>query len=109
MFCLNSLEKAFFFLTWKEVANMYSLLSLDYGPALTEHAIIKADLAPNLNVSTGFDISEGSPHLEALFASLQEADRIIEGKGSLQKKGYIILQQHKKKNPEDNEEQELVT
>lgn len=91
------------------MTNVYLFYLLDYGPALTEHAIIKADLVPNLNVSTGFDISEGSPHLEALFASLQEADRIIEGKGNLQKKGYIILQQHKKKNPEDNEEQELVT
>ncbi|KAF9213412.1 hypothetical protein BGZ59_005383 [Podila verticillata] len=93
----------------KDVLKKVVNTGFDYGPALTEHAIIKADLAPNLNVSTGFDISEGSPHLEALFVSLQEADRIIEGKGNLQKKGYIILQQHKKKNPEDNEEQELIT
>ncbi|KAG0340587.1 hypothetical protein BG004_006345 [Podila humilis] len=93
----------------KDVLKKIINTSFDYGPALSEHAIIKADLASNLNVSSEFDISDGSPHLEALFASLQDADRIIEGKGSLQKKGYIILQQHKKKNPEDNEEQELVT
>ncbi|KAG0329329.1 hypothetical protein BG000_000106 [Podila horticola] len=93
----------------KDVLKKVVNTGFDYGPALTEHAIIKADLTSNLNVSTGFDITEGSPHLEALFASLQDADRIIEGKGNLQRKGYIILQQHKKKNPEDNEEQELVT
>ncbi|KAG0033921.1 hypothetical protein BGZ82_005920 [Podila clonocystis] len=93
----------------KDVLKKVVNTGFDYGPALTEHAIIKADLASNLNVSTGFDIAEGSPHLEALYTSLQEADKIIEGKGSLQKKGYIILQQHNKKNPEDNEEQELVT
>ncbi|KAG0276904.1 hypothetical protein BGZ95_006853 [Linnemannia exigua] len=82
---------------------------LFYGPALTEHAIIKADLAPNTVVSSGFDTSEGSPHLEALFKSLQEADRIIENGGAIDKKGYIIMLKHKKKNPDDPDEKELVT
>ncbi|KAG0372123.1 hypothetical protein BGX24_000699 [Mortierella sp. AD032] len=82
---------------------------LFYGPALTEHAIVKADLAPNTVVSSGFDTSEGSPHLEALFKSLQEADRIIENGGNVDKKGYIIMLKHKKKNPDDPDEKELVT
>ncbi|KAF9407207.1 hypothetical protein BGZ94_002787 [Podila epigama] len=93
----------------KDVLKKVVNTAFDYGPALSEHAIIKADLAPNLVVSTAFDMSEGSPHVEALFASLQEADRIIEGNGGLEKKGYIILQQHKKTNPQNADEEELVT
>lgn len=60
-------------------------------------------------VSSGFDTSEGSPHLEALFKSLQEADNIIENGGAVDKKGYIIMLKHKKKNPDDPDEKELVT
>jgi hypothetical protein len=60
-------------------------------------------------VSSGFDTSDGSPHLEALFKSLQEADNIIENGGAADKKGYIIMLKHKKKNPDDPEEKELVT
>ncbi|KAF9969655.1 hypothetical protein BGZ73_007919 [Actinomortierella ambigua] len=81
----------------------------DYGPALAEHAILTANLSPNTIAATGFDTSEGSPDLEALYQSMLEADRIMEGKGNLQKKGYIIMQVHKKKNPEDENEEELVT
>ncbi|KAG0225379.1 hypothetical protein BGW42_004465 [Actinomortierella wolfii] len=81
----------------------------DYGPALAEHAILTANLTPNTLVATGFDTSDGSPDLEALYNSMKEADNIMEGKGNLPKKGYIIMQVHKKKNPEDENEVELVT
>ncbi|KAF9584764.1 hypothetical protein BGW38_005269 [Lunasporangiospora selenospora] len=81
----------------------------DYGPALMEHTLLNAGLAPNLNVATEFDTSEGSPQLEALFESLQEADKILQGRGSLIRKGYITILRHKKKNPDDATEKELVT
>ncbi|KAG0266612.1 hypothetical protein DFQ27_009619 [Actinomortierella ambigua] len=81
----------------------------DYGPALAEHAIVTANLSPNTLVATGFDTSDGSPDLEALYHTMLEADQIMEGKGNLPKKGYIIMQVHKKKNPEDENEEELVT
>lgn len=80
-----------------------------YGPALTEHAVLSAELSPNTIISTGFDISEGSPQVQALFEALQEADKIIEAGGGAEKKGYIIMLKHKKKNPDDPEEKELVT
>ncbi|KAG0071591.1 hypothetical protein BGZ90_012199 [Linnemannia elongata] len=93
----------------KDILKKILNTKLFYGPALTEHAIVKADLAPNMVVSSGFDTSEGSPHLEALFKSLQEADNIIENGGAVDKKGYIIMLKHKKKNPDDPDEKELVT
>ncbi|KAF9550895.1 hypothetical protein EC957_011442 [Mortierella hygrophila] len=93
----------------KDILKKILNTKLFYGPALTEHAIVKADLVPNMVVSSGFDTSDGSPHLEALFKSLQEADNIIENGGAVDKKGYIILLKHKKKNPDDPDEKELVT
>ncbi|KAG0213333.1 hypothetical protein BGX28_004671 [Mortierella sp. GBA30] len=93
----------------KDILKKVLNTKLFYGPALTEHAIIKADLAPNVVVSTGFDTSEGSPHVEALFSALQEADRIIESGGADDKKGYITMLKHKKKNEDDLEEKELIT
>ncbi|KAF9990855.1 hypothetical protein BGZ75_008859 [Mortierella antarctica] len=93
----------------KDILKKILNTKLFYGPALTEHAIIKADLAPNTVVATGFDTSEGSPHVQALFEALQEADRIIEAGGSVDKKGYIIMLKHKKKNEDDPDEKELIT
>ncbi|KAG9067934.1 hypothetical protein KI688_011525 [Linnemannia hyalina] len=93
----------------KDILKKILNTKLFYGPALTEHAIVKADLVPNMVVSSGFDTSDGSPHLDALFKSLQEADNIIENGGAVDKKGYIILLNHKKKNPDDPDEKELVT
>ncbi|KAF9189935.1 hypothetical protein BGZ51_009147 [Haplosporangium sp. Z 767] len=93
----------------KDILKKILNTKLFYGPALTEHAILKAELAPNLVVATGLDTSDGSPHVQALFEALQEADRIIENGGAADKKGYIIMLKHKKKNPEDTEEKELVT
>ncbi|KAF8930285.1 hypothetical protein BGZ58_008346 [Dissophora ornata] len=93
----------------KDILKKILNTKLFYGPALTEHAILKADLAPNMTVSTGFDTSEGSPHVQALFEALQEADRIIENGGDKDKKGYIIMLKHKKKNEDDPNETELVT
>ncbi|KAF9954278.1 hypothetical protein BGZ72_004711 [Mortierella alpina] len=93
----------------KDILKKILNTKLFYGPALTEHAIIKADIAPNTVVATGFDTSEGSPHVQALFEALQEADRIIEAGGGVDKKGYIIMLKHKKKNEDDPDEKELIT
>ncbi|KAI1321220.1 hypothetical protein EDD11_007786 [Mortierella claussenii] len=93
----------------KDILKKILNTKLFYGPALTEHAILTAELAPNTVVATGFDTSEGSPDVQALFEALQEADRIIENGGDEDKKGYIIMLKHKKKNEEDAEEKELIT
>ncbi|KAG0045096.1 hypothetical protein BGZ83_009655 [Gryganskiella cystojenkinii] len=93
----------------KDILKKILNTKLFYGPALTEHAILSAELTPNTVIATGFDTSEGSPQVQALFESLQEADKIIEAGGGAEKKGYIILLKHKKKNPDDPEEKELIT
>ncbi|KAF8971959.1 hypothetical protein BGZ46_010228, partial [Entomortierella lignicola] len=93
----------------KDILKKILNTKLFYGPALTEHAILKAELIPNTVVSTGFDTSEDSPQVQALFEALQEADKIIEKGGDDDKKGYIIMLKHKKKNEDDLEEKELVT
>ncbi|KAI7818715.1 fibronectin-binding protein A N-terminus-domain-containing protein [Gamsiella multidivaricata] len=93
----------------KDILKKILNTKLFYGPALTEHAILKAGLTPNTTVATGFDTSEGSPQIQALFEALQAADSIIEKGGDDEKKGYIIMLKHKKKNEDDPNEQELVT
>ncbi|KAF9106296.1 hypothetical protein BGX27_009240 [Mortierella sp. AM989] len=93
----------------KDILKKVLNTKLFYGPALTEHAILSADLIPNTVVSTEFDTSEDSPQVQSLFEALQEADRIIENGGDDEKKGYIIMLKHKKKNEDDLEEKELVT
>ncbi|KAG0005805.1 hypothetical protein BGZ65_010109 [Modicella reniformis] len=93
----------------KDILKKILNTKLFYGPALTEHAILKAELSPNVVVSTGFDTSEGSPHVGALFAALQDADKIIEMGGNNDRKGYIIMLKHKKKNDDDPDEKELIT
>ncbi|KAG0261714.1 hypothetical protein BG011_000741 [Mortierella polycephala] len=93
----------------KDILKKILNTKLFYGPALTEHAILRAELAPNLVIATELDTSDSSPHVQALFEALQEADRIIESGGAADKKGFIIMLKHKKKNPEDTEEKELVT
>ncbi|CAG8705861.1 6103_t:CDS:2, partial [Scutellospora calospora] len=50
---------------------------LSYGQSLTEHAILLANLNPNMKVGT-VDISEDSSHLIALESGFAEVDRIIE-------------------------------
>ncbi|KAF9346640.1 hypothetical protein BGX26_001841 [Mortierella sp. AD094] len=93
----------------KDILKKVLNTKLFYGPALTEHAILSADLVPNTVVSTEFDTSEDSPQIQALFEALQDADRIIENGGDDEKKGYIIMLKHKKKNEDDTEEKELIT
>ncbi|KAI8354448.1 fibronectin-binding protein A N-terminus-domain-containing protein [Mortierella sp. GBAus27b] len=93
----------------KDILKKVLNINLFYGPALTEHAILKAGLSPSTIVSTGFDISEGSPQMEALLTALQGADTIIEKGGNDDRKGYIIMLKHKKKNEDDPNEKELIT
>ncbi|KAF9434513.1 hypothetical protein BGZ76_007890 [Entomortierella beljakovae] len=93
----------------KDILKKVLNTKLFYGPALTEHAILTSELVPNTIVSTGIDTSDDSPQVQALFEALQEADKIIEQGGDKDKKGYIIMQKHKKVNENDQDEKELVT
>ncbi|KAG2177194.1 hypothetical protein INT43_007851 [Umbelopsis isabellina] len=80
--------------------------NFDYGPSLSEHAILRADLDPNMRVATDMDTSDGSPKLQSLLGTLEEADKLIEAVGSTVPKGYIILKDTDRKN-EDGSDFEL--
>ncbi|CAG8668798.1 2831_t:CDS:10 [Funneliformis caledonium] len=66
---------------------------LNYGQALTEHAIRFAQLDPNMKVGT-IDISDDSEHFIALEAGFKDADRILEESAKIKQKGYIIMLHH---------------
>ncbi|RUS25089.1 hypothetical protein BC938DRAFT_472636, partial [Jimgerdemannia flammicorona] len=61
----------------KDVLKKLLNSAFDYGPALSEHAIIHAGLNPNMKISTEFDTSTDSPQFKALLDGLQTADRMI--------------------------------
>jgi len=90
----------------KDVLKKVINTNFDYGPSLSEHAILQAKLDPNLKVSTELDTSEDSPQMKALLDSLMEADKLIEAVGTTVPKGYIILKETNKKN-EDGSNIEL--
>ncbi|GBB97847.1 hypothetical protein RclHR1_03090005 [Rhizophagus clarus] len=66
---------------------------LNYGQALTEHAIRFAQMDPNMKVGT-IDISDDSEYLIELEKGFEEADRIFEEIGNTKQKGYIIMLHH---------------
>ncbi|KAH8552205.1 hypothetical protein BGW37DRAFT_424420 [Umbelopsis sp. PMI_123] len=90
----------------KDVLKKVINTNFDYGPSLSEHAILVAKLDPNLKVATDMDTSEGSPQMKALLEALEEADKLIEAVGTTVPKGYIILKETDKKN-EDGSKLEL--
>ncbi|KAI8580214.1 hypothetical protein K450DRAFT_238706 [Umbelopsis ramanniana AG] len=90
----------------KDVLKKVINTNFDYGPSLSEHAILVAKLDPNLKAATDMDTSEGSPQMKALLEALEEADKLIEAVGTTVPKGYIILKETEKKN-EDGTNLEL--
>ncbi|CAJ0750169.1 14311_t:CDS:10 [Entrophospora sp. SA101] len=95
----------------KEQLKKFLNAKLNYGQALTEHALRVSKLDPNMKVGTIIDKSssspsEASPYLTALEAGFAEADKIIEDCANKTQKGYIILLQHVEtfKNPKDNDD-----
>ncbi|KAG2182712.1 hypothetical protein INT44_005692 [Umbelopsis vinacea] len=90
----------------KDVLKKVINTNFDYGPSLSEHAILVAKLDPNLKAATEMDTSEGSPQMKALLEALEDADKLIEAVGTTVPKGYIILKETEKKN-EDGTNLEL--
>ncbi|KAI9257286.1 hypothetical protein BDA99DRAFT_441428 [Phascolomyces articulosus] len=66
-------------------------LAYDYGPAMMEHIILKADLDPNMKAATEFDSSLDSPMMKALIQAFREGDEMVESTKNNVPKGYIIL------------------
>ncbi|CAM0135522.1 hypothetical protein VKS41_005168 [Umbelopsis sp. WA50703] len=82
----------------KDVLKKVINTNFDYGPSLSEHAILRAHLDPNLKVATDMDTAEGSPQMQSLLSTLEEADKMIEAVGTTVPKGYIILKDTDRKN-----------
>jgi hypothetical protein len=59
---------------------------------------LRAHLDPNLKVATDMDTAEGSPQMQSLLSTLEEADKMIEAVGTTVPKGYIILKDTDRKN-----------
>ncbi|ORX93174.1 DUF814-domain-containing protein [Basidiobolus meristosporus CBS 931.73] len=66
--------------------------SFDYGPALTEHAILLAKMDPNAKGIS--ELSKDPVRFDPLLQAFYEADRMVEICGSEQQKGYIIQKKH---------------
>ncbi|KAJ2907880.1 hypothetical protein GGI21_003444, partial [Coemansia aciculifera] len=60
-----------------------------FGPALSEHVIIRAKLSPTLRVATGLDLDSKSPQILALLEAYQEAYDIVVRLGREVCPGYI--------------------
>ncbi|KAJ2837959.1 hypothetical protein FBU31_001036, partial [Coemansia sp. 'formosensis'] len=60
-----------------------------FGPALSEHVIIRAGLSPTLRIATGLDLDPNSPQISALMDAYQEAYDIITRLGREVSPGYI--------------------
>ncbi|KAJ2123126.1 hypothetical protein IW147_002819 [Coemansia sp. RSA 720] len=72
-----------------------------YGPALSEHVILKAGLAPSLKVATALDIDPQSPQISALVEAYRDAFDIAEKLGREVCPGYIAFLP--KKSDEDDD------
>ncbi|KAJ2742695.1 hypothetical protein GGI20_004293 [Coemansia sp. BCRC 34301] len=60
-----------------------------FGPALSEHVIMRANLSPGLRVATGLDLDPSSPQVSALVDAYQEAYDIVARLGREVSPGYI--------------------
>ncbi|KAJ8661496.1 hypothetical protein O0I10_002762 [Lichtheimia ornata] len=88
--------------TLKKVLN----ISYEYGPAMVEHIILRANLDPGMKVASEFDCSDDSPALKALMDALKEGDEMIESTKNNVPKGYIILSE-KTKTGEDGKQETI--
>lgn len=86
----------------KKVLNV----SYEYGPAMVEHIILRANLDPSMKVASEFDCSDDSPALKALLDALKEGDEMIESTKNNVPKGYIILSE-KTKTGEDGKQETI--
>ncbi|KAI7860665.1 hypothetical protein BDC45DRAFT_429820 [Circinella umbellata] len=75
----------------KQTLKKVLTINYDYGPAMIEHIILKADLDPTLKAATEFDSSIDSPMMQALIKSFQEAEEMVESTKNNVPKGYITL------------------
>ncbi|KAJ2359320.1 hypothetical protein IWW50_000044 [Coemansia erecta] len=62
-----------------------------YGPALSEHVILRAGLAPSLKVATALDLDPQSPQVSALVNAYRDAFEIVERLGREVCPGYIAF------------------
>ncbi|KAJ2689784.1 hypothetical protein IWW39_001250 [Coemansia spiralis] len=60
-----------------------------FGPALSEHVIMRAGLNPSLRVATGLDLDPNSPQISALMTAYAEAFEIVTRLGREVAPGYI--------------------
>ncbi|KAJ2499451.1 hypothetical protein GGH96_003516 [Coemansia sp. RSA 1972] len=72
-----------------------------YGPALSEHVILKAGLAPSLKVATALDIDPQSPQISALVEAYRDAFDIAEKLGREVCPGYIAFLPKKSDDDDD--------
>ncbi|KAJ2525586.1 hypothetical protein EV175_007738, partial [Coemansia sp. RSA 1933] len=77
-----------------------------YGPALTEHVVLRAKLSPTLRVATSVDLDSQSPQIEALLAAYAEAYKIVQKLKTSVQPGYITFLNSDK--GEAEEEEDLV-
>ncbi|KAI8326063.1 DUF814-domain-containing protein, partial [Martensiomyces pterosporus] len=62
-----------------------------YGPALSEHVILRAKLSPSLRVATALDLNPQSPQINALLEAYREAYEIVVKLGEGVHPGYITF------------------
>ncbi|XP_021920344.1 nuclear export mediator factor NEMF homolog isoform X2 [Zootermopsis nevadensis] len=74
---------------------------LDYGPAVIEHALLKAGFNAGCKLGKGFDLDKDAPKL---FAALTEADHLLDQALQQESKGYIIQKREKRPLPDGGEE-----
>ncbi|KAJ2548306.1 hypothetical protein EV175_004878 [Coemansia sp. RSA 1933] len=77
-----------------------------YGPALTEHVVLRAKLSPTLRVATSVDLDSQSPQIEALIAAYAEAYEIVQKLKTSVQPGYITFLNSAE--GEEEEEEDLV-
>ncbi|KAG0171134.1 hypothetical protein DFQ28_003900 [Apophysomyces sp. BC1034] len=75
----------------KDILKKVLNTAFDYGPAMTEHIILDAQLNPNMKVASEFDSAEGSPMLRDLFDAFGRGDELVASTAIAVPKGYIVL------------------
>ncbi|KAJ1827911.1 hypothetical protein LPJ70_007374, partial [Coemansia sp. RSA 2708] len=73
-----------------------------YGPALSEHVVLRAGLSPSLKVATALDLGPESPQIAALLAAYAEAYDIVEQLGQGTHPGYISYLPQRDGEPSDD-------
>ncbi|KAJ2660535.1 hypothetical protein IWW48_002872 [Coemansia sp. RSA 1200] len=78
-----------------------------YGPALAEHAILRAKLSPTLRVATSVDLDLQSPQVASLVEAYNEAYEVVQKLKTSVYPGYItFLESSASKEEEGNDEED---